>query len=160
MLLSDSPQIRAAAARAQIVIDTYKSVLGMNYEEETGTIHNLVQDLKSEKYADDAALAGLTPYVAKLEQRNNAFKALLNTRDEETAAAAGPAHVAVKDARAAIDKIYARIRLRVNSYADDETPNPAIDAFVAQLNVIVKRFNTLAAHHHKKGGNGKGNGGE
>ncbi|MDR2591405.1 MAG: DUF6261 family protein [Chitinispirillales bacterium] len=102
--------------------------------------------------AADAALAGLTPYVAKLEQRNNAFKALLNTRNEETAAATGSAHIAVKDARSAIDKIYARIRLRVNSYVDDETPNPAIDAFVAQLNVIVKRFNTLAAHHHHKKG--------
>jgi hypothetical protein len=38
---------------------------------------------------------------------------------------------------------------------DEETPNPAIDAFVAQLNVITKRFNTLVArHHHKKGGKG------
>jgi hypothetical protein len=43
----------------------------------------------------------------------------------------------------------------VNSYVDDETPVPALDAFVAQLNVITKRFNTLAAHHHhKKGGKG------
>jgi len=157
MLLNDSAQIRAAAARAQIVIDTYKSVLGMNYEEETGTIHNLVQDLKSDKYSDDVNLAGLTPYVLKLESRNNNFKSLLNTRDEETAAANGSAHVAVKDARAGIDRIYARIRNRVNSYVDDETPVPA---FVAQLNVITKRFNTLAAHHrHKKGGKG-GDGGE
>ena len=155
MLLNDSAQIRAAAARIQIVIDTYKSVLGMNYEEETGTIHNLIQDLKSEKYAGDVNLAGLTPYVLKLESRNNVFKSLLNTRDEETAAANGSAHVAVKDARAGIDKIYARIRNRVNSYVDDETPVPALDAFVAQLNVITKRFNTLAAHHHhKKGGKG------
>jgi hypothetical protein len=131
----------------------------MNYEEETGTIYNLVQDLKSEKYAADVALAGLTPYVVKLEQRNNAFKSLLNTRDEETAAATGSAHIVVKDARAAIDKIYARIRNRVNSYVDDETPVPALDAFVAQLNVITKRFNTLAAHHHhKKGGKGRDGG--
>ena len=70
-------------------------------------------------------------------------------------------HVAVKDARAGIDKIYARIRNRVNSYVDDETPVPALDAFVAQLNVITKRFNTLAAHHqHKKGGDKEGGGEE
>ena len=155
MLLNDSAQIRAAAARAQIVIDTYKSVLGMNYEEETGTIHNLVQDLKSDKYSDDVNLAGLTPYVLKLESRNNNFKSALNTRDEETAAATRAAHIPVKEARAGIDKIYARIRDRVNSYVDDETPDSALNAFVAQINVITKRFNTLAAHHHhKKGGKG------
>ena len=155
MLLSDNAQIRAAAVRVQIVIDTYKSVLGMNYEEETGTIHNLVQDLKSEKYAGDVTLVGLTQYVNKLESRNNNFKSLLNLRDEETAAATGSAHIAVKDARASIDKIYIRLRGRVNSYVDDETPNPALDAFTAQFNVIAKRFNTLAAHHHhKKGGKG------
>jgi len=160
MALSETAAVRAAAARIQIVIDTYKSVLGMNYEEETGTIHNLVQDLKSEKYADDVNLAGLAPYVLKLETRNNVFKSLLNTRDEETAAAAGTAHVAVKDARAAIDKIYARIRGRVNSYVDEDAPVPALDAFVAQLNVITKRFNTLAAHHHRKKWGGKEGGGE
>ena len=155
MLLSDNAQIRAAAARVQIVIDTYKSVLGMNYEEETGTIYNLVQDLKSEKYAGDVTLVGLTQYVNKLESRNNNFKSLLNLRDEETAAATGSAHIAVKDARASIDKIYIRLRGRVNSYVDDETANPALDAFIAQFNVIAKRFNTLAAHHHhKKGGKG------
>jgi hypothetical protein len=155
MLLSETPAVRAAAGRVQIVVDTYKSVLGMNYEEETGTVYNLVQDLKSGKYAADVTLAGLTPYVLKLEQRNNDFKNLLNTRDEETAAATGTAHIAVKDARASIDKIYARIRNRVNSYVDEDTPVPALDAFVAQLNVISKRFNTLAArhhHHNKKGG--------
>jgi len=155
MLLSENSGIRAAAARIQIVIDTYKSVLGMNYEEETGTVHNLVQDLKSEKYADDVTLAGLTPYVLKLESRNNNFKSALNTRDEETAAATRAAHIPVKEARAGIDKIYARIRDRVNSYVDDETPDSALNAFVAQINVITKRFNTLAAHHHhKKGGKG------
>jgi len=81
------------------------------------------------------------------------------SKDEETAAATGSAHVAVKDARASIDKIYARIRNRVNSYVDDETPVPALDAFVAQLNVITKRFNTLAAHHHHKKGGKEGDGG-
>jgi len=154
MLLSETPAVRAAAARVQIVVDTYKSVLGMNYEEETGTVYNLVQDLKSGKYEEDVTLAGLTPYVTKLEQRNNDFKNILNTRDEETAAATGTSHIAVKDARASIDKIYARIRNRVNSYVDEDAPVPALDAFVAQLNVISKRFNTLAArhHHNKKGG--------
>ncbi|MDR2591323.1 MAG: DUF6261 family protein [Chitinispirillales bacterium] len=114
--------------------------------------------ISAENYAADATLVGLTPYVAKLEQRNNTFKSLLNTRDEETAAATGSAHIAVKDARAGIDRIYARTRNRVNSYVDEDAPNPALDAFVAQLNVITKRFNTLAAHHHKKGGNKEGGG--
>jgi len=85
------------------------------------------------------------------------ISALLGGANAETlhAAANGTAHIAVKGARAAIDKIYARIRNRVNSYVDEDTPNQAVDAFVAQLNVITKRFNTLAArHHHKKGGKG------
>jgi hypothetical protein len=58
-----------------------------------------------------------------------------DTPRDRAAAATGLAHIAVKDARA------------------------AIDAFVAQLNVITKRFNTLAAHHHHKKG-GKGGDGE
>jgi hypothetical protein len=155
MALHHDSATRAAAGRVQIVIDTYGSVLGLNYEEETGTIYNLVQDLKSERYAADVALVGLTPWVLKLEQRNNAFQALLNARDEENAAGC---HIAVKDARQKVDKIYARIRNRVNSYVDDETANPALEAFITQLNIIAKRFNTLAARHRKKGG--KKGGGE
>ena len=151
MSLSDNPEIREAARRVQIVIDTYGSVRGLNYEEETGVIHNLVQDLKSDNYSAAVTLIALTPYVSKLEDRNNNFKTLLNTRDEETAA--GP-HIAVKDARLKTDNIYARIRDRVNSYVDDETANPKLETFITQLNIIVKRFNTLAARHHRKGGKG------
>jgi hypothetical protein len=155
MLLSDNAAIRAAASRIQIVIDTYKSVLGMNYEEETGTIYNLVEDLKSHKYAADASFIGLTPYVSKLETRNNLFKSQLSARDGETAAENGAEHVAVRDARLKLDNIYAKIRDRVNSYADEDAPNAERDAFVAELNVITKRFNILAGRHHKKGGKGE-----
>jgi len=38
---------------------------------------------------------------------------------------------------------------------EPESARPPLDAFVAQFNVIAKRFNTLIARHrHKKGGKG------
>jgi len=150
-----------------ITAENYAAILWVRLNqlrnEEHFTLHSEIAALlggasAETLHAADVTLVGLTPYVLKLESRNNNFKSLLNLRDEETAAATGSAHVAVKDARVSIDRIYARIRGRVNSYVDDETPDPAFDAFVAQLNVITKRFNTLAARHqhHKKGGDGEG----
>jgi len=55
------------------------------------------------------------------------------------------------------NKPLARARELIHTYESTRhrttKPRPALDAFVAQLNVITKRFNTLAARHrHKKGG--------
>jgi len=155
MSCDTDPAARAAAHRVQIVLDTYGNVAVKNYEEETGAVYNLVQDLKSAKYAGDVAAAGLTVWVDRLARLNNAFTTLLTSRDNETAARS---HIVVKDARRDIDNTYRKIAFRVNSHVGGEVGAAEISAFVTKMNIIIKRFNALKRHHHGHGGEEDGQG--
>lgn len=149
MTLHHEVLIHAAAVRVLIVINTYKNVAAMNYEEETSAIDNLVQDLKSAKYAPDVQTIGATQWVLTLETRNNKFKSLMGSRDHETAATEH--HIAVKEARSRLDKIYSRIKSRIHSYVDDDAVDPDLEALIKELNVVARRFNTLIARRDKHG---------
>jgi len=109
----------------------------------------LVQDLKSDKYKDLVAQVGLTQWVNKLEQQNNAFEALIKERDRENAA---KNHTAVKEARQAVDESYKRIVETINALLVLNQLTGCA-AFVETLNQIIHR---LSVKRHRHIGTGAG----
>jgi len=139
------PATRDAALKIQVVTHTYGNVAVKPLNEETSDIYNLVQDLKSDKYKDLVALVGLTQWVSKLEQQNNAFETLIKERDRENAA---KNHTAVKEARQAVDESYKRIVETINALLVLNQLTGCA-AFVETLNQIIHR---LSVKRHRHGG--------
>jgi hypothetical protein len=137
--------VRAAAQRIKIVIDTYdnpKPLIELSYDAETVAINNLLQELDG-KYAADVQLTGLATWVEELRNRNNAFEKL--TREYNEQQAEKPS-VSTKDARTDTDKAYQDIIVAINGLLilDGDT---AYAPFVAELNALIKHYNDLIAQH-------------
>ncbi|GBU22173.1 hypothetical protein R80B4_02078 [Fibrobacteres bacterium R8-0-B4] len=143
-----TPAVAEAARQVKIVLDTYGNVAALSLNEETGAIVNLLQDLRSAKYADAASACGMTPWAAALEARNNAFDSLVGARFNETAAL--PA-VAMREARRAVDASYLGIVERVEALIVVEGESAYAD-FVARQNAVVDKYSALLARKHKKDG--------
>jgi hypothetical protein len=75
-----------AARRLFVVLKEYqKSILYSTYNEESGALRNLLQDL-SGTYAADVALLGFTDWATSLEQAERDFLALYGERQDESVA--------------------------------------------------------------------------
>jgi hypothetical protein len=77
---------KTAAEHLDNLLSQYK-LYGIKggYAEESGGIHNLLQDLTSAPYAADVTLLALTPWVVGLTQAEEEFNALREQRVDETA---------------------------------------------------------------------------
>jgi hypothetical protein len=91
--------------------------------------------------------------VAQLEQRNNAFAALMKERFDETAARTD---IVLKEARAEVDKQYKTIVERLNALIVVEGVEN-YENFARTLNAIIAKYLALLA---RRGGKRGGNGGE
>jgi len=144
------PGVRAAAGRVRIVVKFYRYAITMDYEEKSGVVQSLTEDLMSAEYAADAAESGIAEWVAKLAAANAAFNERMAARDKERVRRR---RVPVKAARRAIDHIYYKLVDRVNSYIYDGSPNAAaLNGFVDKVNVITKRFALLIPKPKSKKG--------
>jgi len=65
------------------LLSKYKGVQKWNYEEESNALDSLITDLQSEKYSASAALIGMTEYIGRLQQSNDAFKTIFKGRTQE-----------------------------------------------------------------------------
>jgi len=142
------PYAADAARQVKIILDTYGNAAALTFNEETSAIYNLLQDLRSEKYAVAVAAVGLTPWVDELERRNNTFEVLVGQRYDETAVR--PA-VAMRDARRAVDAAYSAIIERVEALSVVEGEE-VYAAFINRMNAVIDKYAALLAHQRKKGG--------
>ena len=138
-----SPTVRDAAARLQIVLDTYGNVAKKSLDEETSAVYNILQDFQG-KYAPDVTTIGIAQWVAELKTRNDALEALVKERDSEEAS---KTHVVMKDARKAVDMAYKQICEIINVYMvlEGET---AYGVFAKTLNEVIGRYKRKRHHHH------------
>lgn len=143
------PATRDAARRVQVVLKTYKHSGSKPINEETSAIYNLVQELRTEKYADDAGTAGLTAWVNELERRNNAVETLVKGRFNE---GASKTDVVLKDARRETDAAYWDICDIINVYVILEGAG-AYETFIRTLNEVIKKY-AVKPHKHKHGEHG------
>jgi hypothetical protein len=140
--------IAEAAQRVKIVLDTYGNVTRKSLNEETSAIYNLVQDLKSDKYAKDAADSGIDVWASELEKRNTAFETLVKERFDE---AAHKTDIVLRTARGELDKAYHAITERIDALVIVEGTEDC-EEFVKTFNAVVAKYH-VKHHNHKHNSN-------
>ena len=130
------PDVKKAGQRLKIVFDAYGNVTIKPMNEQTSSISNILQELKSSKYAPDVAAVGIKRWVEELEARNIAFDKLMVDRfDEKTQ----KSDVVVKEARAALDEAYRAIVDRIHAYVLLEG-KATYEQFISSLNTIIAQY--------------------
>lgn len=84
MILFPKEDVAEAATVISILVDKYgKNIQEMGQRNETGIIHNLIDDLKSDKHKQQVTVAKLDDWVVELEKANIDFENLYIQRSEE-----------------------------------------------------------------------------
>jgi hypothetical protein len=130
-----NPAVREAAKRLKIVFDTYGNLAQKPLNEETSGIYNLLQDLNG-KYAQDAATAGLTDWMAELGASNAAFDQLTIARYEESGM---KTDLVMKECRKAVDEAYRALIERINAYALIAADAAYAD-FIPTFNAVIEKY--------------------
>jgi len=128
-------EIRDAAIRIQLPLDSFGNVSKEALNEQTADIVNLLQDLRG-TYAADVQTTGIQIWVDELERTNNAVVALVKERDDE---AVEKTTMPMKKARAAVDAAYHAVCNRVNALVEVEGPDNYA-TYIAKLNTIIHRY--------------------
>jgi hypothetical protein len=137
--------VREAAYRLKIVIDTYDSpqpVTKLSYDAETAAVNNLLQEFEG-KYAADVQTAGLTAWTTELRARNRAFE---NLADAYTGQQAEKPAFRPLDARKETDGAYRDIVTLISAWMLTDGED-AYKSFVTELNAVIKHYNDLIAQH-------------
>lgn len=137
MLRYFDPAVQAAAELMLRTIDNYGSAIyNMNYEEETATLRNLVNDLKTKQPLINAVeTLSMRGLVDNLDKNNNEFRQLYMDRLEERTysneISAGEAvKLAINNYRVLVRTLEAKAFLQ---------PTEALNKSIAELNTLVER---------------------
>ena len=82
--MTEHPDVATATAAMEVkrLFDTYGDPTSLAQTEESGVLHNLIQDLKALD-AEKARLLALTPWINNLENKEKAFKEAAQKRTDE-----------------------------------------------------------------------------
>jgi hypothetical protein len=139
-LCNHDSNIKAAAKRIKIVLDTYGNLAVKPLNEETSGINNMLHDLKT-KYADEIRITGLENWVNQLEVDNNALETLVKARGNEISSIT---QLKMKDARAETEKSYYTIIDVINALILINDENK-YKTFVNNLNFFIDKYNNTIA---------------
>ena len=130
--------VRKTAAEVKTLFDKYGDPTTLPQTEESGVLHNLLQDLKA---IDGSKLTAITfdTWLANLESCETAFLAAVSQRTEEEAARQVGI---VKETRQAADNAYRSLVELVNALTivNDEAPYAT---FIDHVNAIIDRQKTV-----------------
>jgi len=138
--------IRTAAKRLQIVLDTYGNLAIKPYDAETGGLNSLINDFTT-TYAADVATVGLTEWVTELKAKNKAFDDLKNNRYSDEAA---KTILRMKQERVKTDAIYRQITERINALVVVDG-DAAYAGFVNELNKRIEGYENTISIRRAKG---------
>ncbi|MDR2883385.1 MAG: DUF6261 family protein [Alistipes sp.] len=146
--------VREAAAGLAVVMNAYKGVAGLNFEEETSALHNLLIELTVNHMAE-AELLGLGGWIGELDRRNVAFEELMEERFEERAdrptVEMTAARRAVDAACVALsDMVYARA-LVASADGGGTVPAARFAELIARWNETVARTRDILARRAAPG---------
>jgi hypothetical protein len=146
---------KEAGLNLQVVIDHYGDLLQKGYDEETGSIRNLVEELNN-NHDDDLSLLGIQHWVNQLKIDNNAFAALVESRDQESGL---KGKSEMLQARLETDQAYKAVVNMVNSMQFG-TATPVFEAFITEMNAVIDRYTENIATRKGKNNSDEGNTGE
>ena len=134
---------RKAAQQIGDVMARYPKLASSNYDKETGSIKNLVTDLKSGECSDAVAQLGASDCIARLSAVNADFE--LRYRSLlKSAQPSGTLKVAVM--RAATDKALNAVARRMDALDELEPETPKLGDLLRQYNVLVEKYRLILAH--------------
>lgn len=138
MAAHPTESIALVARKAKAVFDKYGNPTALPQTEESGVLHNLIQDLRTLTESELSTI-GYEPWLADLEASEEAFLAAVKGRTEETAARTTGA---AKAARTQMDAAYRSLVERVNALA---VVNGSDDyaVFIDHVNALVERQRTV-----------------
>ena len=138
--------VRAAARRLQVVLDTYGNLAIKPYDAETGGLNSLINDFTT-TYAADVARVGLNEWVVELQAKNKAFDDLKNNR---YSAEAAKTILRMKQERLKTDAIYRQITERINALVIVEG-EARYAGFVNELNKRIEGYENTISIRRAKG---------
>ena len=130
--------IAANAAEAKSLFDKYGDPTSLAQTEESGVLHNLLQDLNAISEEKRTTLS-LDVWIADLQTKEDAFLAAVAQRTEEEAARQVGI---VKEKRTAADAAYRSLADTVNALAMIEG-DAEYAVFIEHVNVVVERQRTI-----------------
>lgn len=145
------PAIVEAAKRINVVLqnESYKAIYNEPYDVETNTIQNLLSELRT-NYADDIDTLQIGFYLDSLEQANDNFEALSDSRDATTGRIYTYIHTL--EARAEMEDALDSVRLQLNAFVESTmfSGGPEnYDSLIVAINNRIDRVVAAARHHYK-----------
>ena len=134
-MLDTNPAKHAAGERLLIMFQHFGNLPAKSYNEVTGGIVNMVEDLRG-KYAADVELLNLAEVTDRLDADNNAFEAAIMKRNEE--AAERPDDKLIK-VRYDLDRCYLDILERIEALALIEGVEH-YEGFIRVMNANIERY--------------------
>lgn len=139
-------EVRDAAAKISIIIDSYGNLAPKPYDEESALITSLIVDLRT-KTTTETGILNLNEWIDELEVRNNAFIALQGSRNAEEA---DRTELRMKEVRVVVDNAYNKIAKRINALIE-LNGDTAYAGFVKELNArIARTMDSIAQSGTKK----------
>jgi len=117
-----------------VIFYQYGNLVPLPYDEETGSIENLIKDLRT-KTVEEIDIMGLVPWINELERQNIRFKTLEATRNTEEA---NRTELRMKKVRVEIDDVYRKIVKRINALIEING-EAAYTGFVKEMNARIFR---------------------
>lgn len=138
--MTEHPDVATATAAMEVkrLFDTYGDPTSLAQTEESGVLHNLIQDLKALD-AEKARLLALTPWINNLENKEKAFKEAAQKRtDEKSRVIVG----VVKQCRSEADNAYRQLVSIVNALCLIEGEEK-YTTFIDHVNVMIDERKTI-----------------
>jgi len=145
-----NPEVRSAANRLMLLLDTYGNLTTKPYDQETASITKLVSELEG-LYSADVATLGVGGWVAELKKRNIAFDSLKNMRYNENSS---KPQQNLKLARQETDTTYRAVVKRINALIE-VNGDTAYAGFVTALNQRIEHYQLVLAQ--RQGRNARAN---
>lgn len=131
-----------ACKRVKVLFDSYRNIAGEAQEKETGMCRNLVQDLRGDAFKADVETLGLDKWVARLDEANEEFDALVESRISENI---GKITGGVSEPRKQTEAAYEAIVRKVNALAI-VNGEEQYAGFIDYVNARIAYFKTILSH--------------
>ena len=135
--------VRMAAERVNVITDHFGNLAQLTFTSESASIINMIAELGGADAPDIVAL-GLHGWITELQNRNNAFIELFDSRLDESA---GKTALRMKEVRLKIDTVYAAIIKRINAGIVFNGEAPYAD-FVKLLNESLLYYHNMLARQN------------
>ena len=135
---------KEAATLIKILLKRYGNIISESFESQHSKTENLIQDLRSEKYAEASKKIGLVRWVNWLEQAETTFMELYRTRRDERASTIAGTR-ALKLIRKDLNGVYREIIEHLNALAVLQS-SEALTQLIARINIHIDKLVALKAN--------------